>query len=51
MELVKEVKELLMQTAKTLKGSERRLFMAKQSERWENGGNVRRGGNEDGIVR
>jgi hypothetical protein len=29
MELVKEVKELLMQTAKTLKGSERRLFMAR----------------------
>jgi hypothetical protein len=29
MELVEEVKELLIQTAKVLKGSERRLFMAR----------------------
>ena len=29
MELVKEVKELLIETAKELKGSARRLFMAR----------------------
>jgi hypothetical protein len=29
MELVKDVKELLIQTVKALKGSEKRLFMAR----------------------
>ena len=40
MELEEEVKELLRETEKTLKGSARRLFMARQYEHWEKGASV-----------
>jgi hypothetical protein len=51
MELVEEMKELLIKTAKVLKGSERRLFMArtvradgeKEVSAWQNE-------SEDGVV-
>ncbi len=50
MELVEEVKELLIETERELKGSTRRLFMARTVRHWEKEVSAWQNGSWDGIV-
>lgn len=50
MELVEEVKDLLIETAKELKGSARRLFLARTVRALEKEVSAWQNGNWDGIV-